>query len=248
MEVNPVSFGRAIRALRRRRGWTQEVLGEKSGTSQSAVSRCEGGKADTLTWRTIVRIAEALGARASVTAYWQGEDLDRLLDAAHAGLVDQVVQILTDAEWEVVPEATFSTYGERGSIDVLAYHPPTGALLVIEVKSTVPDMQGMLSTLDRKVRLAPRIAAERGWMPSSVSRLLVIGEDRTSRRRLHDHAATVNQLMPLRTVAMRRWLRAPSGPVGGVLFLTPSQSTPARRRVRRVAPDPGTGATRVPAR
>ncbi len=241
--MNPVNFGLAIRALRHRRGWTQTELGEKSETSQTAISRCEAGKADTLTWRTIVRIAEALGARASVTAYWHGEELDRLLDAAHAGLVDQVVQILTLADWEIVPEATFSIYGERGSIDVLAYHPLTGSLLVVEVKSTVPDMQGMLSTLDRKVRLAPRVAAERGWKVGSVSRLLVIGEDRTSRRRLHDHAATINALMPLRTVAMRRWLCAPSGRVGGVLFLTPSQRTPARRRVRRGSPVPEARAT-----
>lgn len=235
--MDPVRFGLAIRALRRRRGWTQEELGEKSATSQTAVSRCERGKADTLTWRTIVRIAEALGARATARIYWQGEELDRLLDAAHAGLVDQVVRILAEAGWEVVPEATFSIYGERGSIDVLAFHPATGSLLVIEVKSTVPDMQGMLSTLDRKVRLAPAIARERGWQVTSVSRLLVIGEDRTSRRRLDAHAATVNQLMPLRTTAMRNWITAPSGRAGGVMFLTPSQSTPTRRRVRRSSPD-----------
>lgn len=230
-------FGLAVRALRRRHGWTQEELGEKSETSQSAVSRCERGDAGLLACRTLVSIAEALGAKATLRVHWQGEELDRLLDAAHAGLVDQVVRILTAAGWDVLPEATFSIYGARGSIDVLAYHAATGSLLVVEVKSAVPDMQGMLSTLDRKVRLAPRIAAERGWKVNSVSRLLVVSEDRTSRRRLDDHAATVNQLMPLRTAAMRRWIGNPIGAVGGVLFLPPSQGTPTPRGGARSSSD-----------
>ena len=35
---------------------------------------------------------------------------------------------------------------------------------MVEVKSVVPDNQAMLHGLDRKVRLAPLIAAERGWV------------------------------------------------------------------------------------
>jgi transcriptional regulator with XRE-family HTH domain len=33
--------------------------------------------------------------------------------------------------WQAFPEVTFAIAGERGSIDVLAFHPATGALLVV---------------------------------------------------------------------------------------------------------------------
>ncbi|HEY5630183.1 MAG TPA: helix-turn-helix domain-containing protein [Candidatus Limnocylindrales bacterium] len=158
--MDSARLGQAIRALRRRRGWTQQRLGEESGTSQGAVSRCERGDAHTLTGRTIAKIVEALGARATVSVHWHGEELDRLLDAAHAGMVDAVVRLLRSRGWDVAPEVTFSVYGERGSIDVLAFPSATGALLVIEVKSAVPDMQAMLSTLDRKG--APRAQDREG--------------------------------------------------------------------------------------
>jgi len=116
-------------------------------------------------------------------------------------------------------------------VDVLAFHPLLGALLIVEVKSAVPDMQDMLAGVDRKARLGPQLAADRGWRVRSVSRLLVLPDGRTARRRLVDHAAIVGQVFPLRTAAVRRWIARPVGAIGGVLFLPSSQSTTARQRV-----------------
>jgi transcriptional regulator with XRE-family HTH domain len=237
--MDPVRFGLAVRELRRRHGRTQAELADRAGLSQAAVSRVERGEGRSLTLRTIERIAEALGARTSLQLYWQGEALDRLLDAAHAGLVDQVIALLVEAGWVVVPEATFSIFGERGSVDVLAFHPEHGALLIVEVKSAVPDMQAMLAGMDRKVRLGPRLAADRGWQVQSVSRLLVLPDDRTARRRLDRHRATVSRVLPLGTREMRRWIKAPAGAAAGVLFLPSSQSTTARHRVGRRTTDSG---------
>src|SRR4051812_2800646 len=125
--MDSVRLGLSIRALRRRTEWTQQRLAAEAGVSQATVSRVECGQLRHQTLHTLELIAEALGARASVKVYWHGEELDRLLDAAHAGLVDQVVQLLVAHGWEVVPEATFNEFGERGSIDVLAFHPEAGA-------------------------------------------------------------------------------------------------------------------------
>ena len=183
--------------------------------------------------RTLHEIAEALGARASVSLYWQGEGIDRLLDAAHAGLVNQVVSMLVATGWQIIPEATFNNYGERGSIDVLAWHPEHRALLIIEVKSVMPDLQALLSGVDRKQRIARSIAAEHGWRPRSISRVIVFPEDRTVRRRVDDHASTFDVAYPARTRAVRRWMREPQGPIAGLLFLPASRSTTARHRVRR---------------
>ena len=49
----------------------------------------------------------------------------------------------------------------------------------------------MFMTFDRKARLASGIAlTERGWEASTVSRLLVLPDQRTARRRVTQHAAT----------------------------------------------------------
>ena len=93
--------------------------------------------------------------------------------------------------WEVAVEVSFSRNGERGSIDVLAFNPQSRALVVIEVKSVTPDMQAMLAGVDRKARLAPVIARDRGWDAAVVARIVVIWDTRTNRRRIEAHAASV---------------------------------------------------------
>lgn len=178
--------------------------------------------------RRLEQVLEALGARLYVRATWQGEELDRLLDRDHANIVEAVLRILAGDGWVAAPEATFQIGGERGSIDILAFHRATRTLLIIEVKSVVPDLGGMLATLDRKVRLAPDIAAERGWSAAAVSRLLIVAEGSTARRRVAQHQAIFETAFPARNLAMNAWLRAPEGPVSGLMFLSS-----ARRRSQR---------------
>ena len=229
---DPVRFGLSIRALRRRRAWTQDDLARRCGLSRSAVSRVERGQGDALTVRVLAGIAGALGARISMRVLWQGEELDRLLDGDHARLVEVVVALLVTAGWVVAPEATFAVGVERGSIDVLAWHPATGHLLVVEVKSVVPDVQATLAGIDRKSRLAPAIARDRGWNVRSVSRLLVLPEDRTARRRLGQFTATFDRALPDRTVAVRRWMSSPDRAIAGVMFIAGAIPGQARHRVR----------------
>ena len=200
--------------------------------SQSAISRLERGEGDRLTVALLARVAATLGARISLRLLAHGEDLDRLLDGRHAEIVERVAGLLRRDGWEVVPEATFSVYGERGSIDILAFHPATGSLLVVEVKSAVPDVQATLAGIDRKARLATRIASERGWRVRSVSRWLVVPGDKTSRRRIEQHAETFDAALPARTLELRRWAAAPAGPVAGIMFVSPSTQATTRHRVR----------------
>jgi transcriptional regulator with XRE-family HTH domain len=229
--VDVIRFGLGIRALRRKRLWTQQRLASTSGVSRSVIWRIERGQADRVALHTLVRVAAALGARIDVRLLWQGEGLDRLLDGRHASLVESMVKLLTSNEWEVATEVSFNIRGERGSIDILAFHRATGSLLVIEVKSVVPDIQAMLMVIDRKGRLARDIARERGWDVTSVTRLLVLPDDRTARRRVETHAATINASLPARTIEIRRWLHHPGRPRHGVLFVSDARHLSTRHRV-----------------
>ena len=228
--MDVVRLGMGFRALRMRRRWTQAQLGAKAGMSRSVICRIERGHADRVAVHTLVRVAATLDARLDVRLLWQGEGLDRLLDLRHARLVDQVLEILGSSDWETATEVSFNIRGERGSIDILAFHPATGSLVVIEIKSVVPDMQAMLAGIDRKGRLAREIALDRGWKVTSVTRLLVLPDDRTARRRVEDHAATFRTALPARTVEVRRWLRRPEGSMHGVLFVSDVRQRGTRHR------------------
>jgi transcriptional regulator with XRE-family HTH domain len=237
--MDSVRLGRQIRALRRRRGWRQLDLALASGRSQAAISRIEQGASRNLSVGTVAAVAESLGATIDIRLQWHGEALDRLLDVRHAAAVDTTVRLLMKSGWEVRTEVTFGIYGERGSVDVLARHPATGGLLVVEVKSVVPDLQSMLASHDRKVRLAPAIARQQEWPPGPAARLLVLVSGRTVRRRLAEHRSTVAIAYPRSSTAMRAWLRKPTREaIGGVLFVPDMRQAIARRQVARAHPRP----------
>jgi len=230
--MDPVRFGNDMRLLRRRRGWTQQHLADVARVPRWVVSAAERGDGDRIGFDRLAPIVRVLGGYLSVRILFQGEGLDRLRDQRHAALVERMVGRLLDHGWEIVTEVSFNFYGERGSIDILAWHPGTGALLVVEVKSVVPEIGGMLMTLDRKVRLAPELARARGWEPTSISRLLVLPEHRTARRRIEELAATFRLAFPQRNREVSRWLRKPDGTLSGLLFLPPDQPGDSRQALR----------------
>jgi hypothetical protein len=195
---------------------------------RSAADRAGG--CESFSGRTLRAIAVALGARFEQRILWQGEALDRLLDHDHAAIVERVVRWLQAADWTVVPEATFAVNGERGSIDVLAFHVKSGTLLVVEVKSVLPDMQGLLAGVDRKARISPQLARDRGWAVRRVGRLVVLPGDTTTRRRVDAHAATLGAALPDRTITVRRWVRDPEGGLAGILFLPRPERGQGRHR------------------
>jgi transcriptional regulator with XRE-family HTH domain len=228
--------GLGLRTLRRRRRMTQSQVAARAGVSRAVVWRVEREHADRVAGHTLERVAVVLGARVDLPLLWQGEGLDRLLDARHAGLVERVVALLNARGWAAITEASFNIRGERGSIDVLGFHAGTGSLLVVEVKSVVPDVQGMLAGLDRKGRLGRDVARDRGWNAASVTRLLVLPSDRTARRRVESHSATIQSALPAGTLEIRRWLRSPTGTMHGVLFVPDAPEASARHRVSMQPP------------
>lgn len=240
--MDDARFGSAIRAVRQKRGWRQSDLGAKAGVSDSTVSRLERGHPGTFRLDTIRAVARALDMRVDLVARWRAGDLDRLLNARHSALHDLVATWFGDElpAWVLAPEVSFNVYGERGIIDLVAWHPGRRALLVIELKTDIVDVNELLGTLDRKRRVAREAVRDRGWEPVTVSVWLIVASSRTTRARLAAHRSVLRAALPAGVRAMRSWLTNPVAAVSGMSTWGTDGGRPLAptRRVRRprVAP------------
>ena len=247
--MQDVELGRRFRALRHRLGLRQSDVGAAAGLSQDVVSLLECGHVEDVSVRALRAIAGILGAELHMEVWFRGGDLDRLLDEGHAAVVAAVVRRLEALGWDVRPEFSFAVYGERGSIDVVAWHPASRTLLIVEVKTELTSVEETLRRHDVKVRLAPSVVRERfGWEARRVARLLVLPDGTTPRRQVARHDAVLRAAYPLRGPALRRWLAAPAGTAAGLAYLPLTtmdrrgRPSTARRRIRaprRVAAEHG---------
>jgi len=91
--VDDQRFGFAVRAVRIKRGWRQADLAVRAGVSAATISRIERGHLDTLSLAIVRRVAVALDIRVDLVARWRAGELDRLLNAKHAALHEQVARM-----------------------------------------------------------------------------------------------------------------------------------------------------------
>lgn len=240
--MDDLRFGTVIRVVRQNRGWRQRDLAERAEVSQSLVSRIERGHVGPQSIDAVWKIAAALEIRVELMPRWRAGDLDRLLNARHSGLHESVARRFRDQlpAWVLAPEVSFAIYSDRGIIDILAWHPGRRAVLVIELKTDITDVNEMLGTLDRKRRVAAQVAKEKGWDASTVSVWLIVASSRTNRRRVDAHEAMLDAALPDDVRTIRRWLRDPVGSVSALSFWAASPAGTGRtgtrpvRRVRKV--------------
>jgi transcriptional regulator with XRE-family HTH domain len=225
-------IGKTLRALRHRRGWRQIDLATRAHVSRSVLAELEAGRIGAHALDALRRSAEACGGRLDVELRVPGGDLARLLDEDHARVQSAWAEYLAADGWQASVEVTFNHYGERGSIDILAWHPGERVLLLCEVKTVIVDAQTLLSAIDRKVRIAAVLARERGWHPRAAVPALIVLEGSTARRRVKEHAALFARFAMVGRAA-GAWMRRPAGgtaPSGLLLFHKLSDARSGDRR------------------
>lgn len=233
------TFGRAVRMVRVKRRWRQQDLAARAGVSRAAIWRVERGRLDELTLATLRRICEPLEIRIHVLPRGRGAELDRQLGAKHSALHEAVARELSTRfpAWEMAHELSFNVWGERGVIDLALWHAASGSLLIIEFKTELVDHGALLSTMDRRRRLAREIVRPRGWLPTSVSTWVIVARSRTAERRMAEHRTVLGSAFPDDERRVRAWLAAPVGTVqaltlwrdeGGVFAAAQRVSRPDR--------------------
>jgi transcriptional regulator with XRE-family HTH domain len=216
--VDDQRLGTAVRSLRQRRGWRQVDLAIKARVSQATVSRLERGHVGTLSVDAVRSVGSALDMRIELLGRWRAGDLDRLLNARHSRFHEMVAEWLARAcpGWSLSPEVSFSIWGERGVIDLVAWNAAHRSLLLIELKTDIADVNELIGTFDRKVRLGRPIAEERGWDPLGVSGWVIVASGRTNRERIAVHGAMLRAAFPMDGRGIGAWLRRPVGQVSAL--------------------------------
>ena len=237
-------LGSLVRAVRIRKGLRQLDVAGSAGVSRATVSRLESGNIGRLSLDIVERIASVVEVRTELFGRWHGGDGDRLLNWRHSLLADSFsAAVRAHDGWLFEPEVPFSIYGERGVIDQMGWHELCSHLLVVELKTEFVDINEMLGTLNRKLRLAPRIAAEKGWRPKLVSGWLIIADTRTNRRHAARHSSLLRSRFSLDGRSLSAFLANPSTATFGMAFWTDVRPENVTRQAARIltrvrAPEP----------
>jgi transcriptional regulator with XRE-family HTH domain len=219
------TIGRAVLALRTGLGWTQAELAIRADTSQPMVSAVERCKVGDVTFETAWRLLNAMGARVSLSIDppYLG-DRAHQRDAAHARCTSHVGRRLERAGWIVAREVEVGGDRSRGWIDILAYHPPTGLMLVIEVKTELHDLGQIERSLGWYEREAWASGRRLGWRPRRAVGILLLLATEANDERLRSNREAVDAGFPLRAGVLSRLVDGEElGTVGrGLAMIDPS--------------------------
>lgn len=198
--------GRSVRQTRKARGLTQVQLARRAGVSRSLVSKVECARRP-VSIASVAAIADAMSIRVEFMLqppFIPGSRTTR--DTVHARCVVYVERRMVAAGWIVVREAPIGRVDAGGFIDILAWNPLTGALLVIEVKTQLRDFGEIERTLGWYERAAVAATRTRGWKVRDAAACLLCLDSREVAETLRDSRSVVEAAFPVGATALARWL------------------------------------------
>ena len=215
------SIATSVRTARLDRGWTQSELAEAAGVSRSLVSAVETGSRD-CSLDALERVADGLAARLVVelrAPLVVGGPGQR--DAAHSLCVTAARQWLERRGWQCVVELPIVDGRIRGWIDLLAFDPLSGRLMVIEVKTELRDLGGLQRQVGWYARDAVDATAGLGWRPREVVVLVIFLATTDNDDRLSIQRDAITATFPVRGRALDRALAGGPYPGWGVAMIDP---------------------------
>ncbi len=152
------TLARCVRETRLALGWSQQALGARSGISRQMVTRVEAGTVN-VSIDVAAALIDALGLRVELVLTPPFlADRRRQLEPAHGRCSAYVQRRLEGSGWVVRREVEIVHGRSHGWIDLIAFEPTTGHLLIIEVKTEIEDSGGSSAR-------SPGTSAGRGALP-----------------------------------------------------------------------------------
>jgi transcriptional regulator with XRE-family HTH domain len=210
-----VTFARLCRDTRTRLRLTQQQLADMVGVSRGHIANLERGHANP-PLALVERIANALDIeielvmRAPVII---GNGRQR--DLVHARCSAYSDRRLRGLGWITAREVEIVHGRSHGWIDILAFDPRTGTLLVVEIKTRLDDLGAIERQLGWYERSAFEVAGRIGWRPRRVvGWLLVLASDEVENV-LRTNRELMERAFPVRARAMARSLEGGDVPNSG---------------------------------
>jgi transcriptional regulator with XRE-family HTH domain len=170
------TFGAACRDVRRSLDVSLRDVADLVRISPSYLARIERGIANP-TVETMLEVATALGMTLAPTILGRPPVAERG-DRVHARCSGYVARRLRRAGWQVLREVPVIDGRYRGWIDLLAFDPGSGTLLIVEIKTRLHDLGAIERQTGWYEQHAVRIARDRGWFVGSDENERVITRDR----------------------------------------------------------------------
>ncbi len=161
---------------------------------------------------TVVQLLDGLGLEIDLVVRGQVViGAMRQRDAAHALCLGHVQRRFETGGWLTAREVRIEDGRYIGWIDLLAYHEPTGTLLIIEVKTQVDDLGGIERSIDWYVRGSRNAALNLGWRPRRVGAWLLVLATGESEARIRDNRVAIDRAFPTRALEMGAIVVDPGG-------------------------------------
>jgi transcriptional regulator with XRE-family HTH domain len=242
-----VTLARACRDGRLALGMSQSALAVKVGLAKSYIGAIELGRANP-SLDVIARLAAALGLQLDLalrSPVIVGDRRQR--DAVHARCSGYVDRRLRGAGWDTAREVALVDGRWRGWIDLLAFDPRTGTLIVIEIKTVIDDVGALERQVGWYERMARSVARDRGWQPRRVVTWLLVLASEQNEQAMTQNRDALDRSFAVAVPAMQELLTDPgaSWPMGrATAMIDPAR----RRRVWLVRPRIDGGRSNAPYR
>ena len=172
-----MSFAQLCRETRLMLDITQNDLAAAAGVARSHIAGVEAGKVNP-SLDLVMRIGDALGLDLQLVGRAPVVLVPRTTDSVHARCSGYVDRRLQRSGWVTQREVEVVHVRSHGWIDLLAFNPRTGVLVIVEIKTRLDDIGAIERQLAWYERSAPEVAARVGWRPSRVcSWLLLLASD-----------------------------------------------------------------------
>ncbi|HEX5014554.1 MAG TPA: helix-turn-helix domain-containing protein [Candidatus Limnocylindrales bacterium] len=194
--------GRIVRGRRVELDLTQSAVSSAVGTSRSYYAAIEAGRANPSVG-FVDRLAEVLGLRLDLVAAPITIVLGpNVRDAVHARCSAYVARRLLAAGWIVLREVELVDGRLHGWIDLLAFDPRTGTLLIIEIKTSIED----IGRLERQIGWYARVvlsAVPAEWKPRLIASWVLGLASAEIDHVIAQHGDLIDQTFPIRASSMR---------------------------------------------
>jgi transcriptional regulator with XRE-family HTH domain len=185
---------------------TQAEVADAVHVSRGYVAAIEAGTANP-TLDVVERVGRFLGLDAELVLRRPTLiDPSRQRDLVHAGCVGYVDRRLGTSGWQTAREVEIVQARSHGWIDLLAFHPGTETVLVIEIKTRLLDLGLVERQLGWYARAAGDAARQRGWIPRRIASWLLVLASEEVDRVITTNRQLLEAAFPLRARGMLEWL------------------------------------------